>query len=239
MKKIFHIILLVVLYSANAMAQDALQEGIALKYLVQMPTEKSAHPPMVVLLHGYGSDEKDLFALRTFCPKNDVIVSARAPYPIQGGGYKWYEMTNVNGVHDGNASQLANSRALIDKFITQVSSAYHADPARIYLMGFSQGAIMSYRVGLTNPALLKGIGVLSGTIYPSLKPMVKNNRALKQLSIFIAHGEADERISFADGKAANEYLKTLGLKPSFHSYAEMGHTISRDVLADLIQWLSK
>ncbi len=240
MKKVSTVLLLTIVFAAYATAQNAtLQEGLALKYLVQLPTEKSAHPPMIVLLHGYGSDEKDLFALRTFIPKNYLIISARAPYPLPGGGYEWYEMTDVNGVHDGNASQLANSKSLIEKFIKEVTSAYHADPARVCLMGFSQGAIMSYRVGLTSPSLLKGIGVLSGTIYPSLKPMVKNTAALKHLGIFIAHGTADERISFADGKAASDYLKSLGLKPDFHAYPEMGHTISRDVLSDLVKWLTQ
>jgi phospholipase/carboxylesterase len=237
MKRILGVFLLILAVTANAIAQDMMQEGLALKYLVQLPTEKSAHPPIIILLHGYGSDEKDLFALRTFFPKNYIIVSARAPYPITGSGYEWYEMTDVNGIHDGNVSQLANSKTLIEKFVKQVVSAYHADEAHVYLMGFSQGAIMSYRVGLTDPSLLKGIGVLSGTIYPSLKPMVKKTAALKQLRIFIAHGEIDERISFADGQGSSDYLKTLGLNPEFHSYAGMGHTISRDVLSDLVKWL--
>ena len=238
MKKILSVLLLTFAFYLYASAQGTpLQEGLALKYLVEMPGEKSAHPPLIILLHGYGSDEKDLFALRTFLPKNYLIVSARAPYPLPGGGYEWYEMTEVNGVHDGNAAQLANSKKLIEKFVKQVVAAYHADPARVYLMGFSQGAIMSYRVGLTNPSLLKGIGVLSGTIYPSLKPMVKKTAPLKQLRIFVSHGEADERISFADGKAAVDYLKSLGLNPDFHSYPQMGHTISRDVLSDLNRWI--
>ena len=238
MKKTLSILLLALIIATTAIAQEAiLQEGLALKYLVQLPAEKSAHPPIIILLHGYGSDEQDLFSLRTVFPKNYLVVSARAPYPLPGHGYEWYEMTDVNGVHDGNTAQLANSRKLIEKFIKQVTTAYHADAAKVYLAGFSQGAIMSYRVGLTDPALLNGIGVLSGTIYPSLKPMVKKNPALKKLRIFISHGEADDRISFTEGNAADDYLKTLGLNPEFHSYPGMGHTVSRDVLSDFVKWL--
>ena len=98
---------------------------------------------------------------------------------------------------------------------------------------------MSYQVGLTAPAMLRGIGVLSGTIYPSLKPLIKKTAALKQLKIFISHGNVDERISFADGKAASDYITHLGLTPEFHRYAGMGHTISKDVLFDLTAWLKK
>ena len=125
MKKILSVLLLTFASYLYASAQGTpLQEGLALKYLVEMPAEKSPHPPLIVLLHGYGSDEKDLFALRTFLPKNYLVVAARAPYPLPGGGFEWYDMTEVNGVHDGNAAQLANSRKLIEKFIKQVAAAY-------------------------------------------------------------------------------------------------------------------
>ena len=96
---------------------------------------------------------------------------------------------------------------------------------------------MSYQVGLTSPDKVKGIAPLSGMIFPSLKPMVKNYQALKQLMIFSAHGTADNRIPFADGKAAVDYLKSIGLKPEFHEYPGMAHTISNEVIVDLLKWI--
>ncbi len=223
--------------SAFAQGPAVLQQGLALKYLVQTPTESSQHTPVIILLHGYGSDEKDLFELRSAFTKNYLIVSARAPYNLPGNGYQWYEFTEVNGQHDGKKEQLDNSRQLIEKFIAQIISKYNADPKSVYLMGFSQGAIMSYQVGLTAPGKVKGIGVLSGMIFASLKPMVKNTSALKQLKIFISHGAADQRIPFTEGKAAYDYLKSIGLHPDFHQYPGMGHSISNDVLNDLVKWL--
>ena len=237
MKTIFTA-LVIMLLATNVSAQsNPLQEGLVLKYLVQLPERKSAHPPVIILLHGYGSDEKDLFELRNFFPKNYLIVSAQAPYKLAGGGYEWYEMTDIGGVHDGNTGQLANSRKLIALFIKQVISKYNADPKQVYLMGFSQGAIMSYQVGLTQPAMLHGIGVLSGTIYPSLKPLVKVTPDLKRLRIFASHGTTDNRISYTDGKSASDYLLTFGLKSEFHRYNGMGHSINKDVIADLLKWL--
>ena len=239
MKKVLTIVFSVFVFALNAAAQQTtLETGLSLKYLVQLPAEKSAHPPVIILLHGYGSDEKDLYQLRNFFPKNYLIVAARAPYKLPQG-YQWYSMTDTGGKHDGNPAQLASSRKLIGKFITEITTKYGANPKEVYLAGFSQGAIMSYQVGLTSPASVKGIGVLSGMIFPSLKPLIKKTPALKQLKIFIAHGNVDERISFDDGKAANDYLVKLGLNPEFHRYAGMGHTISREVLADLTAWLKK
>ena len=214
--------------------ETKLQEDLALKYLVQLPSEKSAHPPVIILLHGYGSDERDLFGLRNDFPKNYLVVSARAPYPVSGAGYQWYDM---NASADKRNAEVTSDRHLVRQFITQVTAKYKADTKSVYLMGFSQGAIMSYEVGLTDPELLKGIGVLSGKILPPLKPLVKNTPALKPLRIFISHGTKDDRIPFDDGRSASDFLKGMGLKPEFHQYAGMGHTISNDVLADLMKWL--
>ncbi len=210
-----------------------LQEGLALKYVVQMPGEKSLKIPVIILLHGYGSNEMDLFGLKDAFPKNYLVISARAPYPVGSQGYQWFEIGN----HEGKSEQLTNSRKLVLKFISQIVEKYKADAGEVYLMGFSQGAMMSYEVGLTNPDKLKGIGVLSGRIFPLLRPEIKNTPALKQLKIFISHGTVDDRIPFAKGKESYEYLKTLGLKPDFHEYPGMGHSISNAVLMDLARWL--
>jgi phospholipase/carboxylesterase len=234
LRKIF---LLLFISGSVTAQQSTLQDGLALKYLVQLPAQSATHTPVLILLHGYGSDERDLFELKNSLPKRFLIISARAPYALPNGGYEWYESTDASGQHDGNPQQLANSRNLITKFIGQVIEKYKADPAQVYVAGFSQGAIMSYQVGLTAPGRVAGIGVLSGTIYPSLKPLIKNNAALKMLKIFVAHGTADNRIPFTEGKAAADYLQSLGLKPQFHQYPGMGHTISKDVLNDFVQWL--
>ena len=220
----------------TAFAQ-ALQTDLALKYLVQLPQERSLHTDVVILLHGYGSNEADLFELRYQFPKNCLIVSARAPKQLSPTSFEWYESIMTDGHKDGNRADLEKSRAAIVQFIKQVEKKYHAAPGDVYLAGFSQGAIMSYQVGLTNPSLIKGIGVLSGIIYPSLKPLVKIDAELKKLKIFIAHGTADERLAFGDARASADYLEKLGLKPEFHAYSGMGHTISGNVMKDLLQWM--
>lgn len=215
--------------------QATLQEGLALKYLVQLPAEQSAHPPVIILLHGYGSDERDLFELRNAFPKNYLVIAARAPYSAGAQGYQWFE----TGKGDGKSKEVENSRNLVLKFIPQVTGKYNADKGQVYIIGFSQGAMMCYETGLTNPELIKGIGVLSGRLFPALKQEISNTPALKQLRIFISHGTADNRIPFTDGKGSFDYLKSIGLKPEFHEYKGMGHAISNDVMNDLVRFLSR
>lgn len=220
-----------------AQETGVLQQDLALKYLAQLPKNGAQHSPVIILLHGYGSDEKDMFGLRSALPARYLIVAARAPYPLPYGGYEWYESATVNGHPDGDTAQLARSRKLIRQFINQIVIKYKANAKNVYVAGFSQGAIMSYQVGLTAPGAIKGIAPLSGKIFESLKPLVKPNSALKQLRIFVAHGTADDRIPYKEGKAAVDYLRSIGLKPEFHAYAGMGHDINNNVLTDFLKWL--
>lgn len=239
MKKAFLISLVYLLaFSLGSYCQSAaVINGLALKYMVHMPATKTPKPPVVILLHGYGSNEKDLFELRSFFPANYLVVSARAPYNVNGGGYQWFEKEIVNGKYTGVQQHLDNSRKSILKFISQIVARYKADAASVYVAGFSQGAMMCYEVGLTSPHSVKGIAVLSGRMPESLQPEVKQTPALSKLQIFIAHGTADTRLPFADGKAANDFLVSKGLKPDFHAYKGMEHSISNEVMTDLVKWM--
>lgn len=235
MKKIFLGFYALLFISAIVNAQ-ALQQDLALKYVVHQPTGVS-NPPVVIFMHGYGSNEQDLFELKNFLPKNFMVVSVRAPYPAGNGGYQWFEIGALN--NRSGSKQLAESRSLVTKFITQVTTKYKADAKQVYLIGFSQGAMMCFAAGLTNATKVRGIAPLSGKMYPSLKNELKMSPELKQMKIFIAHGTADDRISFADGKAASNNLVSIGLKPEFHEYTGMGHTITNDVVKDLVKWIQK
>ena len=222
----------------NGRAQDMPEGDLTLKYLVQQPADKSEHPPVIILLHGFGSNEADLFELRNAFPKKYLIVSARAPMTLEEGAYQWYRNTKMDGQMDGTPEDLKDSVAKVKRFISEIVKKYHADPSKVYLMGFSQGAIMSYEVGLTSPELLTGIGVFSGTIFPSLKPQIKPSDALQKLKIFIGHGTADDRIAYLSATNSVAYLRTLNLAPSFHSYPGMTHQISEQELADVNRWLA-
>ncbi len=237
MNRIFVTLLAILTFSATVFGQEPkLETDLALKYIAFTP-KKVVHAPVIILLHGYGSDEKDLYGLRSVFPPNYIVVSARAPYPLAGGGYQWYESTLINGQKDGKKEELDNSKALLTKFVTQIVNKYNANARNVYVMGFSQGAIMSYAVGLSAPDKVKGIGVLSGMLYPSVRETIVMSPQLKKLKIFIAHGTADERITFAYGRAAKDHLVSIGLKPEFHQYEAMGHSISNTVMSDLMAWL--
>lgn len=236
MKKL---ILIVASFACLSLAASAqLQSDLSLKYLVQQPRQVNAHPPVIILLHGYGSNEEDLFGLRVGLPANYLIASVRAPLKADVGGYQWFEREIVNGKYTGKKEHLEQSRKTILKFIGEFTKKYGADAASVYLAGFSQGAMMSYEAGLTAPGKIKGIAVLSGKMPESLIPLINTkDPELKKLRIFISHGTADSRLPFSDGVAAKDQLVKMGLKPEFHSYQGMDHSITNEVVADLLKWL--
>ena len=210
---------------------------LTLPYVVAQPRVPSTKPPLLILLHGYGSNEQDLIGMKDELPDNFLIISVRAPLMIGQNSFQWFRNENVNGVSDANKEDMRNSIMKIRSFIKEAANKYHANTQEVYLSGFSQGAMMSYEVGLTAPELLKGIAPLSGRIFESLKPQIKSNAALKRLKIFIGHGDADDRVKYSFAEQANNYLKQIGLTPDFHTYKNMKHTISPEELKDLNQWL--
>ncbi|AZD91645.1 MULTISPECIES: alpha/beta hydrolase [Pseudomonas] len=227
--------LLLLCVSASVQAQGALHDDLPLLYLEQAPAD-ARDRPLVIFLHGYGSNEEDLFGLKDGLPADYTYLSVRAPQTVEEGSYQWFHKQG-EGAYDGVTAELADSAKLIDAFVRQAVAKYHTRADRVFLVGFSQGAIMSYELGLRHPQAVRGIAALSGKILPVLRSQLKSGEGLEQLAIFIAHGTADMRLPYSDGSEADSLLRGLGLAPQFHAYPGIGHTISDTELQDLNRWL--
>jgi phospholipase/carboxylesterase len=105
------------------------------------------------------------------------------------------------------------------------------------LLGFSQGAIMSYNVIFTRPELVNGIAAMSGRMMDGIKPNV-SKKALEAVQVFIAHGTQDQVIGVEHARTSLKYFNSIGMKPEYHEY-QMAHTISPQTLSDVITWLKK
>ncbi len=231
-------ILFFVMMISNVQCQPTIKTKTVLNYLVKQPAIKSEKPPVVFLLHGIGSNEKDLFALADYLPQNFLVISIQAPYALGGDGYAWYHADFSTSKPVYNKEEAEQSRNTIIQFIREVKNQHPFDEKQIYLLGFSQGAIMSYSVGLTRPDLIKGMAIMSGRLLEDVKPMIKANDQLKQLSIFISHGTNDPVLNIQNARDAVAYLKTLNLNPTYKEYTE-GHSINNQMLSDVKNWLSK
>jgi phospholipase/carboxylesterase len=211
-----------------------LSDSLSLNYLIKEPTIKSEKKKAIILLHGVGSNETDLFGLADQLPKDYYVISPRGKFTISEGSYAWYSVDFSTGKPVFDKKQELMSRATILLFIQEIKEMYGFE--EIYLGGFSQGAIMSGSIGLLYPEKLKGIFCLSGRILQEIRSDVKKVNELQKLKIFLAHGTQDGILAFAFAREAKIYLEQLQTKVRYHEF-DMGHQITNEVLQELNKWL--
>lgn len=210
---------------------------LTLEHLIRPPKRVAVQPPpLILLLHGVGSHERDLFDLSPYLDPHAFIVSARAPNKLSPSSFAWYpvEFTATGPIIDAEAAE--DSRVILLKFIAEVVAAYGVDAKRVYLMGFSQGAIMSLAVALTEPEQVTGIIAMSGRLLPEIQPKIVEAERLRDLPILMTHGLRDPIIPIGDARAASTYLSKLPLKLTYREY-DMGHQITVESLNDIVAWL--
>ncbi|TGL51248.1 esterase [Leptospira meyeri] len=207
-----------------------------LEYLVRKPKVSIENPPLLLLLHGVGSNEEDLFSLSNYFPESLLVVSVRGPLILGTGSYGWYEVLFTTGQPKINLEQEAESRKLLLQFLEYLKTNYQFDESNVWIGGFSQGAIMSYSIGLLHPEKVKGIIALSGRLLEENKIQVKVSEKVLGKKIFISHGTNDRVLSVEYARSVKGYLESIGLHPRYQEYEE-GHSINREMLKNLIQWL--
>lgn len=235
------IALLIFVAIGNSIYASVFTSSVAdtsLVYIKREPKIKIAKPPVLILMHGLGSNEKDLFGLAARVPDSFLVISLRAPFSYTQDGYAWYSVEFKGNQIISNVPEMQKSKVKIIKFIDDLDSKKLIDAKKIYLGGFSQGAIMSYEIALCKPEKVKGIIVLGGRLPDGLGSRIAKKEQLKNLKIFIAHGTEDKRIEFKKAEETNEFLKKLGLKPSFNKYP-IDHSISDQMWTDAMNWLKK
>ena len=235
--KIFRITILFLVLMTQAKCHFA-QNNVNLYYLKKEPKLKTNKPPLIILLHGLGSNEKDLFGLADYLPENFLIVSPRAPLTISEGSYKWYDLKFQNGKPVSNPEEAENSRKAIIDFIDQLKKELQINPDEVYLCGFSQGCIMSFSVALTAPEKVKGVIGLSGRILEEVKSKAVEKSRLEKLKILLVHGTDDQVLPLYNAHESSKYLNSLGLKYDYKEF-NMAHTINAETIQLINQWLNK
>jgi phospholipase/carboxylesterase len=184
----------------------------------------------LVLLHGRGSDEQDLFPLLDMLDPERRLdgYTPRGPLSLPPGGAHWYVLAGLGTPGDGYAESIA----LLSEWIDGLGTA----PERLVLGGFSQGCVMSYALGLgaerPRPA---GIVGLSGFIPESPAWAIDLERPLPPVAI--GHGTYDPIIGVEWGRAAKERLEGSGGDVTYRE-SPMGHSVDPGFLAELQPWVA-
>lgn len=210
---------------------------LSLEYKIREPKVILDKNPLLLLLHGYGSNEADLFSFAPELPGEYYVVSARAPYDLQYGSYAWYAINfdaDQNKFSDNNQARI--SRDIIADFIDELVANYPIDANDVNLIGFSQGSILSYAVALSYPEKVNKIVAMSGYINLDIvtDDYLKNN--LSKLKIFASHGTVDQVIPVDWARKTPGILEKLGVDITYKEYP-VGHGVAPQNFYDLKNWL--
>ncbi len=190
----------------------------------------------LVLFHGRGADEKDLFPLVDLLDPEQRLVAAtpRAPLSLPPGGAHWYVVRQV-GFPDKETFDASYERAgaWLEAFAEQTG----VSPRRTVLGGFSQGAVMAYALGLGHgrprPA---GVIGLSGFL-PTVDGF-ELDLSGPLLPVAIGHGVYDPVISVEFSREARRVLEQAGAEVFYREYP-LPHTIDPRYLGELSGWLRR
>ena len=216
---------------------EAKRDNLPLHHLVRPNTDGEPNPPALFLLHGFGSNEEDLFSFAPQLPGDLFVISLRAPYEIPPYGYAWYAI-NFEAPRGkwNDVEQAIQSRELLLKTIDEAIVKYQLDPGRISLLGFSQGSILSYALALSYPGRIKSAIALSGYVDQEMLTSDYRDKDLSHLQIYASHGQVDMVIPVAWAQQAADFIDSLGID---HRYREfpIGHGVSQANLEDFKTWM--
>ncbi len=208
-----------------------------LKYLINKPISNQNNLKVIFLLHGYGSNEEDLYSLKEIIPSNYVIISLRAPITIGLNSYAWYSINFENNIDRWiDIDEAINSKNIVINDILLHLKDLEIVNKRVSILGFSQGAILSWSVGIEHPDLIKNIIPLSGFYHPEIT--LKNLNFKFRLNCFSSHGINDEVIPIDWARRGIQILDKKNINIEFNEY-QSGHEISKENLRDVIEWLNK
>jgi phospholipase/carboxylesterase len=214
-------------------------KNLSLTHLVRKPRQAvSTPPPLLLLLHGIGSNEQDLFGLASYLDERFLIVSARAPFVLGPGSYGWFQIEFTPQGMVADIEQAKRSLGLLPGFIDELVETYGADAGCVYVAGFSQGAMMSLALALTRPEKVAGVVAMSGRLPSQVLEHAAERQALDHLRFLVVHGIYDPVLPLAEGRAIRQALEALPVELTYREYP-MGHEVNVESLRDVSAWLSK
>ncbi|MFJ4222863.1 alpha/beta hydrolase [Microbacterium sp. NPDC089695] len=204
--------------------------------LTRWSTHERSGTPLLVLLHGYGADEHDLFGLVPYLPDGIAVASVAAPLapPWPMPGRSWYPIEGL----DGRSSQSVTAAA--EAFLRWVDENA-SDAASVAFLGFSQGAAVALQALRLAPERVDAVVALSGYAAPGDLPRDEELAELRP-HVFWGRGTHDDVIPEALVAHTAEWLPAHA-ELSGRVYTGLTHSISEEELGDvrafLARWLER
>ena len=203
------------------------------------PLGAGPHPTLLTL-HGWGANAFDLLGLAPYvCGGKFLVLCPQGPVQVPLGGsaigYGWFPLT-MGGPLDVKA--VVTARALLRTFLDDALRRYPIDSRKLAVLGFSQGGVMAYSLGLGEPERFAALASLSSWLPQDLLSVLPDVPATEQLPVLIQHGKRDELVGVERARQSSEKLRDLRVPVTYREY-EMGHELNAQSLTDLSEWLQE
>ncbi len=213
-----------------------MEQDQILDYRIRRPQNGNTSPPILFLLHGYGSHEEDLFSFANHLPEDYLIISLRAPLSLGFGGYAWYSIHfNENQDKWSDDAEAKMAQAIILHNIDYHLAQFDLKGQKVSLLGFSQGAILSWAIGLSHPEKIAKIIALSGYVNEDIFRYAESG--LAQLKAFSSHGTQDPTLPVDWARKGIALVEQKKIAVQYKEYPS-GHGINPENFADLLAWLN-
>jgi len=212
---------------------------LSLHHLVHFPDsthsrDSGSGHPTILALHGRGSNERDLISLAPHLPPSLLWISPRGPFELGFDSYEWFQITQIG---KPEPARLANALNVVDTFIDEINEQYPVDRNKFYLLGFSQGSIVSMSYALTKPERVAGVIAQSGYI-PHESGLQIDEARLRGKPFILTHGLQDPLLPVEWARRSRATLQKLEVQLEYHEF-DMGHNISEESLSVIAAWIGK
>lgn len=192
------------------------------------PAEERAGTPLLVTMHGVGSNERDLLGLAPALPAAWTTASLRAPMPW-GQGFSWYPLGTPG------SPALEPVDAAVAEVLAWIDSVA-ADHPRIGLLGFSQGGSMALQLLRARPAAFAFAVSLSGFVVPGATDSRDEAVAAVRPRVFLGHGDLDPVIP-AEATARTQAWAAANTTVTDRTYEGLPHAVSAAELSDVAAFI--
>ncbi len=195
--------------------------------------------PLILLLHGLGGDEQVMWLFADALPLAATVISPRALYDSGLGGYSWARTT---APRDLDQIDFGEAIDVLQRFVPEMIRQYQADAERVIVLGFSQGAALSYALSLRAPEMMCGVIALAGFLPENQRLALRSTPvgqgAYPRSGYLIIHGLEDEDVPIERARQARALLAERGAPIEYHEYP-VGHKIPAQGLKDIAQWIHR
>jgi len=192
------------------------------------------HGPLIFMLHGLYGDENVMWLFDHALPRSATVISPRALFAA-ADGFSWTRSASHGEIEPVDFTTAIES---LQQFIPEMIRRYKADAACVIVMGFSQGAAVSYALSLAQPDLMCGVIALAGFMPLAAHPERNAMQSKDAPRYLIIHSLDDDIVPVALAREARSALEARGALVEYHEYPG-GHKISAQGMKDIARWIER